>query len=252
MITVVLFTYNEEKQVAEAIKSAKLLTDTIIIIDSESTDQTARIAQAHGVSVHFFPHSKYVEPAREFGIEKVTTDWVFILDADERITEELTSEIKTILSSSPRYTYFKIPRKEYFGKKIWFKHGGWWPNYQIRLIHTPSFKTWPTDIHATPQIEGKLGYLKSPILHFSKNSYESIVKKTIIFEDIESELLYRAHRSTNTLIFFRKFLGELARRMLFNFGFLDGTIGIIESIYQAFSKTITYIYLYEKKKSHSL
>lgn len=252
MITAVLFTYNEEKQVAEAIKSAKLLTDTIIVIDSESTDQTTRIAQTHGVSVYSFPHSKYVEPAREFGIKKVATNWVFILDADERITEELANEIKTALSSSPGHTYFKVPRKEYFAKKIWLKHGGWWPNYQIRLIHTPSFKTWPSMIHATPQIDGAFGYLKSPLIHYSKNSYESIVKKTIIFEDIESDLLYQAYRSASIPLFFRKFWGEWTRRMLINLGFLDGTIGIIESIYQAFSKTITYLYLYEKKKSRSV
>lgn len=252
MITAVLFTYNEEKQVAEAMKSAKLLTDTIIVIDSESTDQTVRIAQAHGASVHSFPHSKYVEPAREFGIKKVSTDWVFILDADERITDELAGEIKTVLSSSLGFTYFKVPRKEYFAKKIWLKHGGWWPNYQIRLIYTPSFKTWPSVIHATPQIDGTFGYLKSPLIHYSKNSYESIVKKTVIFEDIESDLLYQAHRSASIPLFFRKFLGEWTRRMLINLGFLDGTIGIIESIYQAFSKTITYLYLYEKKKSRSV
>jgi len=76
-----------------------------------------------------------------------------------------------------------------------------------------------------------------------------MVEKTIIFEDIESSLLFKASKKVKTSTFFRKFLGELYRRLIRSFGFLDGEIGIIESIYQAFSKTITYIYLYEKSRT---
>jgi hypothetical protein len=94
--------------------------------------------------------------------------------------------------------------------------------------------------------------LKNAFLHYSKNDYEQIVKKTINFEDIESELLFKADKPVNTLTFFRKFLGELYRRMFKASGYKDGTIGVIESIYQAFSKTITYLYLYEKKNSRSV
>ena len=74
-----------------------------------------------------------------------------------------------------------------------------------------------------------------------------MVKKTIIFENIESDLLFKAKRKTGTGIFFRKFLAEIYRRLIRNLGFLDGPFGIIEAIYQAFSKTITYLFLYEKQ-----
>ena len=95
-------------------------------------------------------------------------------------------------------------------------------------------------------------HLKEPFLHYSHGDLQAMVEKTLIFEDIESELLYKAGRSVSTLLFFRKFLGELERRLLRNKGFMDGEIGIIESIYQAFSKTITYLFLYEKKNSRTL
>ena len=74
-----------------------------------------------------------------------------------------------------------------------------------------------------------------------------MVEKTLLFEDIESDLLYEANKKVTIFTFFRKFLGELYRRLIKHPGFMDGTVGIIECIYQAYSKTITYLFLYEKK-----
>lgn len=251
MITIVIHTRNEENEIQKTIESAHQLSNNIVVVDMESTDKTTAIAKKNGAKVFPFPFSRYVEPSREFGIGKASNDWVFILDADERISPELAEEIKKSIKQN-KYTHYKVPRKELFANKKWLKHGGWWPNHQIRLINKKYFKNWPKEIHSTPVIEGKMGYIDESIVHLSKNDYEEIVRKTIIFEDIESDLLYKAGRNPSTLIFFRKFLGELYRRMFKHLGFLDGEIGIIESIYQAFSKTITYLFLYEKKKRSSV
>lgn len=245
-ISVIIQTYNEETNIKECVESSRQLTDDIILIDTESTDKTVEIAKNMGLQTYTFPFSKIVEPAREFGIQKGAGNWIFILDADERFTPELVDEIKKSVISQ-EHTHYKVPRKEIFGKKTWLEYGGWWPNHIIRLIHKPSFKSWPKAIHSTPIIEGSCGYLKHALLHYSKNDYEVIVNKTIVFEDEESELLFKADRPVSTPTFFRKFLGETYRRLIKKKGYKDGTIGIIESIYQGFSKTITYLYLYEKK-----
>ena len=232
-ITVIIYTQKNDKNIKECFESAKLLTDNIIFV---------------------YPDSNYVETVREKGIRMTKTQWVLILDVDERITKELALEIKEIINSHHKSTknnqlpttHYKIPRKNIFGKIKWLKHGGWWPDYQIRLINKKYFVSWPKRIHSTPIINGKIGYLKNPLLHLFHADLESMVKKTLVFEDIESDLMYQAKTPVNTLIFFRKFIAELWRRMFKNLGFLDGVYGIIESIYQAFSKTITYLFLYEK------
>jgi len=229
-ITVVIFTPNDDENIKDCIKSAQLLTQNIILV---------------------FPTSTFVETVRESGIKQVKTDWVLILDADERLTEELAKEIKEILrfAQDDRVGYYKIPRKNIFAGVKWLKHGGWWPDYQIRLINRKYFIGWPKRIHSTPQIKGNYGYLKNPLIHYFHGDLNKMVEKTIVFEDIESDLLYKAGKTANTPIFFRKYFAELYRRMFKGLGFLDGTIGIIESIYQAFSKTITYLFLYEKNRS---
>lgn len=250
-LTVVINTYNEETNIGPCIESAQLLTTDIVVIDMHSTDTTATRAKDQGAQIHTFPFSHYVEPARAFAIEQAQGDWVFILDADERMTPQLAEEIQNTLSHNT-HTYYKIPRKNIFGKKKWLKHGGWWPDHQMRLIQKKAFRRWPQEIHSTPEIEGEMGYLQEPFLHYFHGDFHRMVEKTMIFEDIEAGLLYNAGRKVSTGTFFRKFGGELYRRLIKHRGFLDGNVGIIEAMYQAFSKTITYLYLYEKKKSSPL
>lgn len=250
-VTVIIHTFNEESGVKDAIQSAQNLTNQIILIDSGSIDKTVTIAKNLGVKIYTYHSSLYVEPARNFGISKVDTDWLLILDADERVTKELSDEIKKQIKDAD-YTHYRIPRKNLYGRIKWLKHGGWWPDHQIRLINKKFFKAWPKEIHSTPIIGGNIGYLKNPLLHYFHGDIEAMVNKTIIFEDIESDLLLKADKKANTLTFFRKFMGELYRRLIKNLGFLDGDIGIIESVYQAFSKTVTYLFLYEKKNRSTL
>jgi glycosyltransferase involved in cell wall biosynthesis len=257
-ITIIINTHNEENNIKECIESAKLLSDNILVVDMESKDKTVQIANDMGAEVISFPHSNYVEPGRQFSINQAKNDWVFILDADERITPELSEEIKSIVASHKNLiidfevknlslpTYYRVPRKNIFGRKKWLKHGGWWPDYQIRLFNKKYLKEWPTRIHATPIFEGTCGFFKNPLTHFFHGNLEEMVKKTMIYEEIEAQLLYEARRPVSTITFFRKFFGELFRRLILKLGFLDGKYGVIESIYQAYSKTITYIFLYEK------
>lgn len=255
-ITIIIHTLNEEKNIEDCIKSAKLLTSKIIVIDMESEDQTVEITKNLSIPVYNYPKSNYVEPAREFGIKKAETDWVLILDADERMTKELAEEINLSINvgNDPRVvpkTYFKIPRRNIFSGVKWLRHGGWSPDYQIRLINKQYFVSWPKRIHSTPIIKGNIGYLNNPLIHYFHGNLKTMVDKTVIFEDIESELLYKAGKKTGVSTFFRKYFAELYRRLIKGLGFLDGTFGIIESIYQAFSKTITYLFLYEKNLSAS-
>lgn len=251
-ISVVIHTHNEEGNIADCIKSAQLLTNDIIIIDSESTDNTRIIAQEKNAAVYPITYSNYVEPSRAFGIKKAAGKWIFIMDADERLTEALATEIKQKVAKTNK-THFKVPRKNIFGKSQWLQHGGWYPDFVIRLIKKDSFINWPVQIHSTPVIKGELGLLANPLTHYFHSDITRMVEKTALFEDIESRPLFDAKKNVDTATFFRKYFGELNRRLILKLGFLDGTMGIIESMYQAFSKTITYIFLYEKyKKSRSI
>lgn len=247
-MSVLIYTYNSESHIAECIESAKLLSDDIVVVDQKSSDATQSIAKKAGATIVTVPHHIYVEPIRMDGIKKATGDWIFILDADERMTQELADVVKATIEK-PEFTSYKVPRKNIFARKVWLKNGGWYPDEQTRLIKRSAIKDWPKKIHATPVIDGKQSNLTEPMLHYFHGDITGMVNKTGVFEQIESGLLYDANRASSTLIFFRKFLGELFRRLIKKAGWKDGMTGIIESYYQAYSKTITYLFLYEKQKA---
>jgi glycosyltransferase involved in cell wall biosynthesis len=246
MITVVINSYQSEKHIADCVVAAKLLTDDVLVVDMESTDRTAELARQFGARVVTHAPCRYVEPARMYGIRMAGTPWVCIIDTDERMTPELAKQIRETIKIDPPHTHFAIRRKNIFASQVWLKHGGWWPDYQTRLIRKDALRDWPARIHATPVIDGSRGMLSEAILHYFHSDISSMVRKTIIFEDIESELLYNAKRPVTTVTFLRKYVGELTRRLLFAQGFRDGVFGWLEAIYQAYSKTITWLYLYEK------
>lgn len=265
MITVIINSSDNATQILDCLDSTRTLTDSVIVVDMESVDGTPAIARGFGATViPCHNPTRYVEPARMVGIAQAPGDWIFILDTDERLTPELAEEIKQKLQAASYKlqenlsqlesrslqlaapTHYRVPRKNIFGK-TWLRHGGWWPDRQIRLIRKSALRGWPARIHSTPEIDGSSATLLHPILHYFHGDIASMVTKTTVFEDVESDLLYQAGRPVSVLTFFRKFWGELSRRLIKNEGFRDGTAGWIESIYQAYSKTITYLYLYEKK-----
>lgn len=245
-ISVVINTANNQDLIIEAIKSAHQLTSSVVVVDMKSTDETVSRALKLGATVLEFPPSRYVEPARLFGIKNAPGDWVFVLDTDERLTLELCEEIKKSIAKT-KATHFRIPRKNVFAKKKWLQHGGWWPDLQTRLIQKSALIDWPARIHSTPVISGESQILTQSFLHYFHTNVDEMVKKTAIFEDVESNLLFHAGRTVSVATFFRKFFGELFRRLIKNQGFRDGSFGWLESFYQAYSKTITYLLLYEKK-----
>jgi len=247
-VTVVFQVRNEARHIKEAVARARLLTDNILVMDMESTDETRLEATRTGAEVIKIKAAPYVEPVRNLAFTQTQSDWVLILDADERLTPELAREISHTIKQT-EYTHFAIPRRNLFAGKKWFRFGGWWPDSQTRLIKREAFVNWPKEIHSSVRVNGKRGQLRSPFLHLFHGDLEEMVNKTIKFEEQEAQLLFMANRHVTVTTFFRKFLGELYRRLFQKQGFRDGSYGLIESLYQAYSKTITWLFLYEKRLS---
>ena len=246
-LTIIIHSYSSSG-LLDCVKSALLVTKNVLIIGEEKRNDVKEFLSEHKIRVVPFLNQGIVEPARNFGIQQAHTPWVFLLDADERITPELAKELKETIRNN-KFEFYQVPRKEILFHRHWLKYGGWYPNYQTRLIQKSKFVQWPSYIHSTPEIKGKKGLLRNPILHYSQNDISELVNRTIVFEGNEADLLFKGNRSASTKVFFRKFFGELYRRLIRWQGFRDGTAGMIESIYQAFSKTITYLFLYEKSRN---
>jgi len=217
-LSVVIITKNEEKHIADALLSA-VFADEVVVLDSGSKDTTCKIAEKTGAKV-------YQEEWRGFGAQKnravelASNDWVFVLDADERITSELQYEIEQILKSPDAEGYF-IPRINYFwGKAI--KTCGLYPDYTIRLFNRSKGRFTEVAVHEAVQIGGKVGYIKSPMIHLAYENISQFIEKQNRYSTLHAKGVNRLKALFNpSWTFFRLFV--LKR------GFLDGWDGFIIS-----------------------
>lgn len=253
-LSVIIIAKNEEEVIGECLESVKW-ADEIIVLDTGSADKTVEVAKNYGAKVFKYEGSHEIDYSawRNYASKKATGDWLFYIDADERVTPLLRKEIEKITNNQQQtpntYAAYAIPRRNIrLGKEL--RYGGWWPDYVLRLIKKDKLERWEGKLHEQPKIKGEIGKLKEPFVHFShRGSFEHKVANTIVWSGLEAEMLYKADHPPMTI---RRFLGAMARefwlRMIKYQAWRDGTEGILEAIYQVFSVFITYARLWEMQR----
>ena len=158
---------NEEKNIEACLKSI-LWCDEIVVADSFSSDNTLNIAKRYTDKI-YQNEWKGFAAQRKFALSKAGSEWILSLDADERCTPELESEIRSVLSAdNVSEEGFEIPRKSFFLGK-WIKHCGWYPDHQLRLFRKDSGYVKERLVHEGYEVNGKIGKLRNDILHFEIN-----------------------------------------------------------------------------------
>ena len=194
------------------------------------------------------------------GAKKASGDWLFYIDADERCTPELASEIQSVIRDTDNqslitnngyFVAFAIPRANIRLTKPLY-HGGWWPDYVLRLMRKNSLIRWEGKLHEQPKIKGELGRLKNHFIHLShRGSLEHKVNTTIKWSQIEADRMIEANHPPMSLPrFLSAMLREFWKRMFVYAGWKDGLEGIMEVIYQVFSVFISYASLWEMQNRY--
>jgi len=247
-ITIIVIAKNESDCIADCFKSAAW-ADKVLLLDGDSTDDTQNIARSYKVKI--VPQQEktlnYAAWHNE-GQKAATGDWIFYLDADERFTPELVIELRNLINSDPPHSAYAVPRYNYLLKKR-LLHGGWYPDYQVRLFKNDKLKRWSGKLHEHPEYIGTLGYLNNQIVHIQPDTIEPALKKSIKWSQTEAELLYLAHHPH--VVWWRVLrmgLTTLFDRLVKKQGFRDGIEGWIESLYQSFHTMMVYLRLWEKQQ----
>jgi glycosyltransferase involved in cell wall biosynthesis len=243
-ISAVVIAKNEERKIKDCLASIKW-ADEIILVDNGSIDKTKDIASSYNAKIVDFKNGGYSELRNE-GLRVSRGKWILYIDADERVNETLHKEIVLMIRNSKnKYNVFAIPRSNIILGRV-MKHGGWWPDYVKRLFRKDKLKKWTGDLHEEPKFEGEMGYLKSALIHIKENNLSEMMDKTNRWSEIEAELMYKAgHPKMNVIRFTSSMFREFWLRMIRNLGFLDGPEGIIYSLYQVWSRFISYAKLWE-------
>lgn len=241
-LTVVINTLNEEATIPLVIKSVKKIADEIVVVDTESTDNTVRVAKSLGAKVFLHKKVSYVEPVRNFAVSKASNEWVLVLDADETLSESLTKKIKEIKKTSEA-DYYRIPRKNIILGK-WMKHTRWWPDYNIRLFKK-GFVVWSEEIHKVPVTKGKGADLPDTedlaIIHNNYKNIDDYLDKMLRYTKIQSDELIRNGYKFEFTDVVKKPVSEFLSRYFAGQGYKDGLHGLALSSLQAFSELVLYI-----------
>lgn len=242
-ISVIIITKNEEKMIADCLKSITWADETIVV-DTGNTDKTNSIAKKFDAKVIKYTGYGSFADWRNFGAKHAAGDWLFYIDADERATDDVKKELLNKLPDSD-FDAYAIPRRNFiFGQE--FKFSGQYPDYQKRILQKKSLKKWVGDVHEEPDFSGNLDHLKNPLLHYKNMTITQMVEKTNKWSEIEAKLMYAAgHPPMNIMRFLSATAREFWKRMFIELAFLDGPKGIIYAIYQVFSKFVSYAKLYE-------
>ena len=225
-ISIVIIAHNEEKNLPRALAGAAW-ADEIIVADCDSTDSTLALAKESKAKIFQRPNSLAVYVNKQFAMDQASCDWIFILDADEEITADLADEILKRISEPGQYAAFKLPRKNfYYGK--WLKHGGKYPDAQIRLFKKNLARYKPLLVHERLEISGQTGELMNPLLHYPCSDNTDFSRKLEFYGAIVSESYFKK----NTSVFYAairpylKFFNSLVVKL----GILDGKAGIITAL----------------------
>ncbi|HWR44305.1 glycosyltransferase family 2 protein [Sporomusa sp.] len=240
-LSVLILAKNEEQRIADCIKSASF-ADEIIVIDDYSTDNTVTIATELGARVVQRGLDGNWGEQQTFAILQATTDWIFFLDADERINLPLREEIEKAVALNERVAY-RTPRLNHLmGYPL--RHGGWYPDYVPRLFPRDSVR-FEGLVHPAPVYSLALKTCKSPIIHYTYSSWEQYFNKLNVYTKLAAEKNALKGKQVN-------FLGDIVLRPMFAFiklyilraGWRDGKAGFILAVFHYFYTMAKYVKLY--------
>lgn len=244
-VTVLILAKNEEKNIADCVRSA-LFADEIIVIDDFSTDNTAKIAQDLGAKVCQRAMAGDWGAQQTFAIQQASSKWVFFLDADERFTPELVAETKQAIAKDELYAY-KVPRLNYFMGEV-VRYCGWYPDYGEHLVPRENFRVegfvHPTFVHNYPT-----KYFKNHMIHYPYVSWDQYFHKFNLYTRLAAEKNYAKGKRANFFfdIMVRPFFAFFKMYILKR-GILDGRTGLTLSALHFFYTMTKYVRLYTLQK----
>ena len=224
-LSVVIISKNEEKFIADAVKSASFANE-VLVLDSGSTDETCSIAKNLGAKVM---HQDWLGfgMQKNKAVELASNDWVFVLDSDERITLELQSEILSTLKNPMTDGYHVARLNNFFGKNI--RYCGLYPDYSIRLFNREKGKFNDVTVHESVQINGDTDKLKNHMIHLAFDTVEE-------FSNKQKKYATLSQKNKNLIKAFISPIWTFLKIYIFRLGFIEGWRGfIIAKVYAQYT-----------------
>ena len=245
-ISACIISFNEEKKIEDCLKSLAGIADEIIVVDSNSTDNTVAIAQKYTDRIILQDFLGFIEQ-KNFAVQQAENDWVLSLDCDERLSPELQDAITAIKGTIEQADAYRMPRKTFYIYR-WLNHC-WYPDLKIRLFNKNTAYWGGTNPHDHIVISSSnIVQLPGDIYHYSFDSISDHIKTIDKFTEIGADELVRKNRSFNILSPFTHSIWTFLKLYIFKRGFMDGFAGIVVSVLSAMHVFVKYSKAIIKRK----
>jgi len=245
-VSVIVITRNEERNIRDCLSSARW-ADEVIVVDSGSSDGTVAAAREFSDKVFERPWEGF-GASKNFALSQARNDWVFWLDADERVTPELAEEIELSLSGQTDMVGFSVPRKAFF-LGTWIRHCGWYPGRVVRLFRRDKAVFSNDRVHERLIVDGPVAELKSDLLHYTDPSLEHYFTKFNRYTSLAAEDLAGKGRRTGIGRMLLNPVWTFFRMYFLRLGFLDGMPGLILCMLSAGYVFTKYAKLWERTRT---
>ncbi|QWD61998.1 glycosyltransferase family 2 protein [Polynucleobacter sp. MWH-UH25E] len=228
-LSVILITRNEEANLEDCLASLDGIAQQIVVVDTNSADRTLEIAQKYGATVSQPPDWPGFGPQKNRALELATGDWILSLDADERLTPALRSEILTAIHHSAHVDCFAIPRLSWYCGRF-IRHSGWSPDYVDRLFKRGSARFSDDLVHERLIPNGPVAKLENRMLHYSFMNYSQVLQKLDRYSTASAEQAFAKGKTSSPLKAVLHGVWAFIRTYFIRAGFLDGSQGFTLAI----------------------
>lgn len=240
-ITAIIPTLNEEIHISNAIKSVSF-ADEIIVIDSYSSDKTIAIAEKFNVKIIKRTFDDF-SSQKNFAISQAKHSWIYILDADERVTPEVELEILEAVKNPKDFVGFYVKRRFYFFSKP-VNFGGFQRDKVVRLFLKEFCRYNGNPVHETILANGELGFFKHKIDHYSYRNYNHYIEKLNHYAALRARQLQAQGKTVNLYHILIKPPVRFFVHYIVRLGFLDGFPGFLIAKTHAYGVLTRYIKLW--------
>lgn len=241
-ISALVITYNEENNISDCLDTL-MWCDEIIIIDSKSSDRTTNIASKFTKKIFSVENLSFSEK-KNLGVEKASYNWILCVDADERVTQNLKTEIRELLNSTDKsLNAYYIKRKSFFISKF-IKYCGWYPDYVLRLFRKSDKVRFSEKlVHEKLLLDEKAGKLRSELIHYTDLDFEHYVNKMNLYSSYSAEEIFLDRKKPKIFSIIFRPVFTFIKMYFLKLGFLDGYIGLVLC-------TLSSIHVFAKYSKH--
>jgi glycosyltransferase involved in cell wall biosynthesis len=229
-VSVAVIALDEEERLRACLDSVAW-ADEIVVVDSGSSDKTVAIAREFTDRVLFHAWEGY-GAQKNFALAQCHGDWILSLDADERVSEPLRAEIDATLAAGPAEIGFRIPRQNFF-QGAWVRHGGWYPDLQLRLFRRGRGTFTGSAVHESVRVDGPVGRLKAPLVHQSYRGVADFVARANRYSELAARELAGARRGGSLADLLLRPGWRFLSMYVLRAGFLDGWRGFVLAVLYA-------------------